>query len=83
MAFCGGFKYRPTTSVSFSRNLGSRDSLKVSLRCGLMLWLRQTVFTVDLLMPCAAAIVRQLQCVLPSGLVCSVASTNCLMRVAS
>src|SRR5438034_4610267 len=33
--FCGGFKYRPTTSVNFSMNLGSRDSLKVRLRCGL------------------------------------------------
>ena len=27
-ACCGGFRYSPTTSVSFSRNLGSRDSLK-------------------------------------------------------
>src|SRR5947209_17067462 len=38
---CGGFRYRPTTSVIFSRNFGSRESLKVSVRCGCRLWARQ------------------------------------------
>jgi hypothetical protein len=47
-----------------------------------MLWLRQILFTLDLLIPCAIAIVRQLQCVLPFGLVCRVASITALIRVA-
>src|SRR6185312_10399521 len=34
---CGGFRYNPTTSVSFFRKLASRESLKVALRCGLRL----------------------------------------------
>src|SRR5438046_909966 len=67
--FCGGFKYRPTTSVNFSMNLGSRDSLKVRLRCGLRLCNCQSRFTVLLLTPWALAMVRQLQCVIPLGLV--------------
>src|SRR5438046_909969 len=49
--FCGGFKYRPTTSVNFSMNLGSRDSLKVRLRCGLRLCNCQGRFTVLLTKP--------------------------------
>jgi hypothetical protein len=28
MACCGGFRYSPITSVIFSRNFGSRDSLR-------------------------------------------------------
>src|SRR6266566_4499363 len=71
--FCGGFKYRPTTSVNFSMNWGSRDSLKVRLRCGLRLCNCQSRFTVLLLTPWALAMVRQLQCVIPLGLVSSVA----------
>src|SRR5487761_242210 len=73
IAFCGGFKYRPTTSVNFSINLGSRDSLKVRLRCGLRLCNCQSRFTVLLLTPWALAILRQLHCVMPLGLVSSVA----------
>src|SRR5438132_12549226 len=71
--FCGGFKYRPTTSVNFSMNWGSRDSLKVRIRCGLRLCNCQSRFTVLLLTPWALAMVRQLQCVIPLGLVSSVA----------
>src|ERR1700732_1806124 len=37
IACWGGFRYRPTTSVNFSKNLASRDSLNVFTRCGLML----------------------------------------------
>jgi hypothetical protein len=37
----------------------------------------------DLPIPCAAAIVRQLQSVLPFGLVCKVASMTALIRLAS
>ena len=36
-AFSGGFKYSPTTSVSFSRNFASRDSLKFLIKWGLRL----------------------------------------------
>ena len=74
-ACCGGLRYSPTTSVSFSRKRASRDSLKVSLRCGFRLWLRQMVLTVDLPTPWLRAIIRQLQCVIPLGLLRSVAST--------
>jgi len=48
-----------------------------------MLWLCQILLTLDLLIPCAAAMVRQLQCVLPLGLVCNVASITVLIRVRS
>src|SRR5438477_5641268 len=75
MACWGGFKYNPTTSVIFSRNFGSRDSLKVFTRWGFKLWACQIVLIVDLLTPWFLAMVRQLQCVIPSGLVCKVAST--------
>ena len=73
-------KYRPTTSVNFSKNLGSRDSLNVFTRCGLRLWLRQMLLTVDLLTPWLLAISRQLQWVIPFGLLCSVPSTMALIR---
>ena len=49
------------TSVSFSTNLGPRDSLKVLTRWGFMLWLRQMLLMVDLLIPIRSAINRQLQ----------------------
>src|SRR5437879_9167866 len=74
IACSGGFRYRPTTSVIFSRNFGSRESLKVSVRWGWILWARQILLTVDLLTPWLCAMVRQLQCVIPAGLVCRVAS---------
>src|SRR2546429_4823758 len=45
----GGFIYNPTTSVSFSRNFASRDSLNVRLRCGLILCSCHKRFTVFLL----------------------------------
>jgi len=48
-----------------------------------MLWLRQILLTLDLLIPCAVAMVRQLQCVLPLGFVCKVASITALIRVTS
>src|SRR5438309_4217975 len=72
-ALSGGFIYNPTTSVSFSRNFASRDSLKVRLRCGLILCSCHKRFTVFLLTPCAFAISRQLQWVMPLGLLCKVA----------
>src|ERR1017187_8139502 len=79
MAWSGGFRYSPTTSVSFSRNRASRDNLKRLTRCGFKLWLRQILLTVDLLTPCASAICRQLHWVMPLGLVDSVAWTIALI----
>ena len=37
MLCSGGFRYKPTTSVSFSGNVAFRDSLNVFIRCGLRL----------------------------------------------
>ena len=71
----GGFKYRPTTSWSFSRNCLSRLSLNVLVRWGLSWCWCQIRRTVAALTPCAFAIVRVVQCVALAGLVCSVAST--------
>src|SRR5664280_3333624 len=66
-AFSGGFKYRPTTSISFSSNRGSLDSLNVCTRCGLRPRPDQIRCTVAGLTSLAFAIDRQLQCVSPSG----------------
>jgi hypothetical protein len=49
-------------------------------RCGLRLWLRRILPTVDLLIPRSAARVRQLQCVLPFGFACRVVSITALTR---
>src|SRR3990172_7310124 len=78
-ALAGGFRYSPTTSVSFSTNCGSRDNLKVSTRWGCRPWASQIRCTVAGLTPWACAMVRQLQWVAALGLVCSVASTTCLI----
>ena len=51
----GGFRYNPTISRTFSRNSGSLDNLKVSLRCGWRAKARQMRFTVLRLNPDAAA----------------------------
>ena len=75
IAFSGGFRYRPTTSTSFSSNRSSLDSLKVSTRCGFKPRADQIRCTVAGDTPCALAIDRQLQCVSPSGVSCSVART--------
>src|SRR5207253_4935910 len=82
-AFCGGFRYKPTTSVNFSMNLESRDNLKVRLRCGLRLCNCQSRFTVLWLTPWAFARVRQLQCVMPLGLVSRVAADRKSTRLNS
>src|ERR1022692_3714457 len=73
-ALSGGFKYNPTTSVSFSRNFASLESLNVPLRCGLILCSCHKRLTVLLLTSCASAMSRQLQWVMPTGLLCKVAS---------
>src|ERR1039458_5090521 len=57
-----------------SRNFTSRESLKVPLRCGLILCSCHKRFTVLLLTSCACAMRRQLQWVMPAGLLCKVPS---------
>ena len=67
IAFSGGFRYRPTTSISFSSNFGSLDSLNVSTRCGFNPRADHTRCTVAADTPAVAAIVRHDQWVWPSG----------------
>src|SRR5512146_1052701 len=74
-ALSGGFRYRPTTSTSFSSNRGSVDSLNVSTRCGCSPRARHTRCTVTRLTPTRAAIVRVDQCVAPGGVSCTVTRT--------
>ncbi len=78
-AFSGGFRYRPTTSTSFSSNRLSFDSLKVFTRCGASPRADQIRCTVAGLTPCALAMVRHDQCVSPGGLsrrvACTIAAT--------
>ena len=68
------FRYRPTTSVSFSSKRLSLESLKVSTRCGCSPRPPDPLHRGQLT-PCDLAIDRQLQCVSPCGLSCSVACT--------
>ena len=75
IAFSGGFRYRPTTSTSFSSNSGSLDTLNVSTRCGLRPNSFHTRCTVLFDTPAAPAIVLVLQCVSPSGRHSSVSVT--------
>src|SRR5258706_9685985 len=66
-ALSGGFRYRPTTSMSFCSNRLSSESLNVSTRCGCRPLADQIRCTVAGLPPSAFAIHRQLQCVSPCG----------------
>ncbi len=68
--------YRPTMSSSFSTNFGSRETLKPRTTCGFRPLARQCRKTVLALTPNSAAILRVLQCVAASGLVCVVSSTS-------
>src|ERR1700745_1469476 len=67
IAFSGGLRYRPTTSISFSSNFGSLDSLNVLIRCGFKPRAAHTRCTVAGETPALAAIVRHDQWVWPSG----------------
>jgi hypothetical protein len=73
-AFSGGLWYRPTTSTTFSANSGSEDSLKVSLKCGLMSNLRQIRPIVDSDRPLRLAIEARDQCVASCGVSSRVAT---------
>ena len=74
-AFSGGFKYKPTTSISFSSNRGSPESLNVLTRCGFRPRPDQIRCPVAGLTATALAIDRQLECVAPAGLSCWVRCT--------
>jgi hypothetical protein len=74
-ACSGGFRYKPTTSISFSSKCGSLDSWNVVTRCGLSPRADHTRCTVSLETPTRWAIVRVLQCVCPAGVECWVNST--------
>ena len=67
IACSGGFKYKPTTSMSFSSNCGSLESLNASTRCGFKPRAAQIRCTCAGDTPDFFAIVRTDQCVWPSG----------------
>ena len=73
--FSSGSRYNPTTSISFSSNLGSVDNLNVFTRCGFNPRAAQIRCTVAGDTPTFFAIVRTDQCVSPSGLEFLVKST--------
>ena len=74
-ALSGGFRYKPTTSRSFSTKRGSFENLKRSTRCGCRRCCRQILRTIASLTPCARASCRLIQCVALGGRVVSVALT--------
>ena len=53
IACSGGWRYRPTTSVTLAANCGSRLTLYVRVRCGLTPWARRTSDTQPLVNPTA------------------------------
>src|ERR1019366_10034025 len=72
-------KPSPTYNVprwaKLNRRKGPKEVAKrMRLRCGLMLCSCHKRFTVLLLTPCASAMSRQLQWLMPAGLLCKVAS---------
>ena len=58
IACSGGFKYKPTTSMSFSSNYGSLESLNGSTRCGFKPRAAQIRYTCAADTPDAFAIAR-------------------------
>jgi hypothetical protein len=69
IAFCGGFRYKPATSVSVVSNCGSPDTVNVSTSCGLRPRSDQIRCTVAEPTPTWLAIVRHDQRVAPAGVV--------------
>src|SRR6266496_516966 len=69
----GGLWYRPTTSTTFSMNIGSVESLNPSVRCGLSSNFRQIRPIVDFDRPLRFAIDARDQCVAFGGVDSSVA----------
>src|SRR5665213_218353 len=75
IAFSGGSRYSPHTSMSFSSKCGSVESLNVSTRCGFKPRAAQILCTCAGDTPTLAAIDRTDQCVAPTGLENRVNST--------
>src|SRR5690242_9183904 len=69
IALSGGFRYRPTTSMSLSSNFGSLDTLNVSTRCGANARADQIRCTVAELTPTFLVFVRHDEFVAPGGVV--------------
>src|SRR5829696_5430000 len=66
IAFSGGFRYSPTTSVTLATSSGSVENLNVSTRHGCTRWCRQVRSTVEASTPKRSANSRDDQCVTPS-----------------
>ena len=66
-AFCGGFRYSPTTSRILASSSGSVENLNVSTRQGCTFHLRQIRATVAKEIPSSAPSSRDDQCVTPSA----------------
>src|SRR3990170_5911220 len=74
-ALSGGFRYKPTTSVNFSTNCLSLDTLKVLIRWGCNPCASHTLATEEWLTPTFFPKVLVLQCVASKGVLCKVIST--------
>ncbi len=66
IAFSGGARYSPTTSVTLATNSGSVENLNVSTRHGATPYSRHALATVALLTPSRRASSREDQCVTPN-----------------
>src|SRR6266545_5973110 len=73
----GGWRYRPTTSITFSASLGSCENLNVSTRCGLRRSFFQIRRTVVAEAPTSFARRRVDQCVVASGALSVLAIRSC------
>src|SRR5260370_8981711 len=76
MAFCGGYKYKPTMSRTFSTNIGSVLSLKLFTKCGFKPKACQIRRTESWEMPASLAMSQLLQWVLAADLVSKVFVTT-------
>ena len=77
----GGFRYRPITSQNFNSNSGSRESLKVRVRCGFRSFAFQIRCTLSCEIPTGRAMLRTLHRRRPFGgwvTFVSTCSTFCL-----
>ena len=66
-AWSGGLTYSPTTSRTFSSNLGSRETLNVLTLCGFRPCCSRILNTVETAIPSFAASARSVQWLACSG----------------
>src|ERR1700751_2201117 len=76
MAFCGGYRYKPTMSRTFSTNIASVLSLKLFTKCGFKPKACQIRRTESWEMPASLAMSQLLQWVLAAGVVSKVFVTT-------